>query len=148
MSAESVPLKPVGKEEIRKLETALLTMSLFSQETLQAIGNPHERLTWVDSLYVAAAAFARDKAGMTASQIAEEVGVTEATIRKHLKAETKAGQIIKNTYEKLKNEGFNLAIPECGESQQVKSLQEQLKTIQDKVSKAKELLGQAIQALS
>ncbi len=147
MSAESVPLKPIGKEEIRKLESALLTMSLFSQETLQAIGNPHERLTWVDSLYVAAAAFARDKAGMTASQIAEEIGVTEATVRKHLKAETKAGQIIKNTYEKLKNEGFNLAIPGCEDSQQIKSLQEQLKAIQDKITEAKDLLSKAMQVL-
>ncbi|MDP8022955.1 MAG: regulator [Nitrososphaeria archaeon] len=147
MSTESVPLKPVGKEDIRKLESALLTISLFSKETVDAIGNPHERLTWVDSLYVAAAAFARDKAGMTASQIADEIGVTEATIRKHLKGETKAGQIIKQSYEKLKNEGFIVTMPGCEQPQQVKSLEDQLKNLQEKVSKAKDLLNQVIQTL-
>jgi Predicted transcriptional regulators len=148
MSADSVPLKPVGKEDIRKLESALLTISLFSQETLQTIGDPHERLTWVDSLYVAAAAFVRDKAGMAASQIADEIGVTEATVRKHLKGETKAGQIIKQSYEKLKSEGFGVTVPGCEQSQQVKNLEDQVKSLQEKINKVKDLLNQALQALS
>ncbi|MFP3417343.1 MAG: regulator [Nitrososphaeria archaeon] len=148
MSSNIVPLIPIGKEDIRKLESALLTVSLFSQETLQAMGDPHERLTWVDSLYVAAAAFARDKAGMTASQIADEIGVTEATVRKHLKGETKAGQIIRQSYEKLKNEGFNVAVPGCEQSQQVKNLEDQVKSLQEKINKAKDLLNQILQAFS
>ncbi len=150
MSEEAVPLKPIGKEDIRKLESALLTVALFSKETLESLGNPHERLTWVDSLYVAAAAFARDKAGMLPSQIADEIGVTEATVRKHLKGETKAGQIIKQSYEKLAKEGFKVEAPGCPQTdeEKLKQLEEQLKAYQEKVSKVKDLLNQAIQSLS
>lgn len=56
----------------------------------------------MDSLAVAAGAFARAKAGMTASEIAEELGRTEATIREHVKGETKAGKLVNETYELLK----------------------------------------------
>ncbi len=39
---------------------------------------------------------------MTVSEIAEELGRTEQTIRKHLKGETKAGQLVRETYELIK----------------------------------------------
>jgi predicted transcriptional regulator len=80
-----IPLKPIGKEDIRKLEGALLTMVLYSQETLEMIRNPHERVTWIDSLYVAAASLAREKAGIPISKIAEELGITEASVRRTFK---------------------------------------------------------------
>lgn len=131
----SVPLKPVGREEIRRLESALLVMSLFDKETFEAVKDPGTRVTWVDSLYVAAAAFARDRAGMPTSKIAEELGVTEATVRRHLKGETKAGQVVARAYEKLSKEGFKLELPpelaeEC--NRQVAELREKL----EKVKKA------------
>jgi len=106
-----VPLKPVGREDIRKLESALLVMSLFDREVLEAIKNPAERVTWIDSLYTAAAALARERAGLPASKIAEELGVTEATVRRHLKGETKAGQVVLKVYERLAKEGFKVELP-------------------------------------
>jgi len=109
---EEIPVKPISREDIRKLESALLVMSLFSPETMEVIKNPHERLTWVDSLYVAAAALAREKAGMPTSRIAEEIGVTEATVRRHLRGETKAGQVVQKAYERLVKEGFRIELPE------------------------------------
>jgi probable regulatory domain-containing protein len=84
-----VPLSPVGREEIHRLEAALLIASLFSKEAIGELRNPEGRLTWVDSLAVAAAALARERAKMPVSQIAEELGKTEATTRSHLSGRTK-----------------------------------------------------------
>ena len=97
-----VPLNPIGREEIHRLESILLFATLFRPEVIELIKDPAERLTWVDSLAVAAGALAREKAGMTVREIAEELGRTEATIRKHLKGETKAGQLVRETYELIK----------------------------------------------
>lgn len=97
-----VPLNPIGREEIHRLESILLFATLFRPEVIELIKDPAERLTWVDSLAVAAGAIAREKAGMTVSEIAEELGRTEQTIRKHLKGETKAGQLVRETYELIK----------------------------------------------
>ncbi|NJE05591.1 hypothetical protein E3E36_05420 [Thermococcus sp. M36] len=97
-----VPLNPIGREEIHRLESLLLFATLFRPEVIELIKDPAERLTWVDSLAVAAGAIAREKAGMTVREMAEELGRTEATIRKHLKGETKAGQLVRETYELIK----------------------------------------------
>ena len=140
-----IPLKPMGKEDIRKLESALLVMSLFSPETLEALKNPHERLTWVDSLYTAAAAFARDKAGMPISQIANEIGVTEATIRKHLRGETKAGQLVLKAYERLSKEGFRIELP----SELAGTVtSEDVNKLREKIERVKKLLNDALKELS
>ncbi|GAB6948323.1 helix-turn-helix domain-containing protein [Vulcanisaeta sp. JCM 16161] len=140
-----IPLKPMGKEDIRKLESALLVMSLFSPETLEALRNPHERLTWVDSLYTAAAAFARDKAGMPISQIADEIGVTETTIRKHLRGETKAGQLVLKAYERLSKEGFKIELP----SELASAMPtEDVGKLKEKIERVKRLLNDALRELS
>ncbi|NJF25732.1 hypothetical protein [Thermococcus sp. Bubb.Bath] len=97
-----VPLNPIGREEIHRLESILLFATLFRPEVIELIKDPAERLTWVDSLAVAAGAIAREKAGMTVGEMAEELGRTEGTIRKHLKGETKAGQLVRETYELIK----------------------------------------------
>ncbi len=94
--------QPIGKEEIHRLETALLVGSLFRPEVMEEIRSSGERLTWVDSLAVAAGALARSKAGMSVSEIADELGRTEQTIREHLKGQTKAGRIVQQTYELMK----------------------------------------------
>ncbi len=106
-----IPLKPASREDIRRLESALLVMSLYDRETVEAVKDPAQRVTWVDSLYVAAAALARERAGMPPSRIAEELGVSEATVRRHLKGETKAGQLVAKVYEKLLKEGFRVELP-------------------------------------
>ncbi|AET32777.1 MULTISPECIES: helix-turn-helix domain-containing protein [Pyrobaculum] len=130
-----IPLKPASREDIRRLESALLVMSLYDRETVEAVKDPAQRVTWVDSLYVAAAALARERAGMPPSRIAEELGVSEATVRRHLKGETKAGQLVAKVYEKLLKEGFRVELPpELAEQcrREVAELREKL----EKVKKA------------
>ncbi len=129
-----IPLKPMGKEDIRKLESALLVMALFSKETIEAIKDPKERVTWVDSLYTAAAALAREKAGLPLSKISEEIGVTEASIRRHLKGETKAGKLILETYERLSKEGFKVELPELVQ-ENINKLKEKIKSKIEEISK-------------
>jgi len=138
-----VPLKPTGKEDIRKLESALLVMALFDKETFEAIKNPAERLTWVDSLYTAAAALAREKAGMPLSKISEEIGVSEASIRKHLKGETKAGKLVLQIYGKLVKEGFKIEFPEIVKEnieQFKKDIMQKIEEIEKKIEEIKALL--------
>jgi len=110
---EEVPLKPIGREEIHKLESALLIGTLFCSEVLEALKNPEERLTWVDSLAVAAGALAREKAGMSVSEIAEDLGRSEATIRNHLTGKTKAGKLVRETYDRFAREGVKIEVLEA-----------------------------------
>lgn len=107
----NVPLKPIGKKEISQLEMALIVGTLYRPEVLELIRDPIERATWIDSLAVAAAAFARYKAGIPVSQIAEELGRSETTIRSHLNQKTKAGKLIAETYEKIRKSELKLALP-------------------------------------
>ncbi len=106
-----IPLRPTGKREIQQLEMALIIATLYSPEVLELIRDPVERATWVDSLAVAAAALARQKAGYTISQIAEEVGRSETMIRAHLNGKTKAGKLVIQTYEKLKKGELKIVVP-------------------------------------
>jgi probable regulatory domain-containing protein len=92
---------------------------------LEELRNPSERLTWVDSLAVAAAAIAREKAKMTISQIAEDIGRTEATIRNHLMGKTKAGQLVRQTLEKFLREGVKIDLPSTKELEEVKAKPEE-----------------------
>ena len=105
MAYPEIPLKPIGKEEIHKLEYSLLISSLVEILTdpkfLEQLKDPRDRLTWIDSIATADAALARDKDGMTLSDIADDIGRTEATIKKHLKGETEAGKIVLEAYKKL-----------------------------------------------
>lgn len=105
-----INLNPIGREEIHRLEAALLIGTLLRPEVLQLLKDPAERLTWVDSLAVAAGAIARERAKMTIPRIAEELGRTEATIRNHLAGKTKAGQLVRQTLQKFIKEGVKLEI--------------------------------------
>lgn len=138
-----VPLNPISREEIRKLESAILVMALFDKETLERIKNPEQRVTWLDSLYIAAAAFARSKAGMPISKIANELGVTDITIRNHLKGETKAGQLVLKIYEKLSKEGFKVELPEEVVHQYNKRIQE----LENKLNLVKNTLKDLLEKL-
>ncbi|MEM0379359.1 MAG: transcriptional regulator [Nanopusillaceae archaeon] len=136
-----VPLKPTGREEIRKLESALLAIALFSEENLEILKNSEERLTWIDSLYISAAALAREKAGMSLTKISEELGLSESSIRKHLKGETKAGKIILEAYEKLSKEGFNLNIFGIQSKINIQELKEKIEELYKKVEEIRKLLS-------
>jgi len=144
--SEEIPLTPIGREQIHKLESALLIASIFSPRVLEELENPKERLTWIDSLAVAAAALAREKAKMSIPQIAEELGRTEATIRNHLQGKTKAGQIVRETYERFLREGVKIQLPtelfkekyvplgEGVEAEKISKLQSELDSFKAKIS--------------
>jgi probable regulatory domain-containing protein len=132
----NIPLKPLGKSEIQRLEMALIIGTLYRPEVLELIRDPTERATWMDSLAIAAAAFARYKAGMPVSQIAEELGRSEATIRNHLSEKTKAGRLVNETYEKLRRNELKLVIPFIKAS--VAPPSEEVKVLREEVEKLKE----------
>ena len=142
--SEEIPLSPVGREEIHKLEYSLLVGTLFRPEVLEELRNPSERLTWIDSLAVAASALAREKAKMSVSQIAEELGRTEATIRNHLQGKTKAGQLILKTYEDFVREGVKIGFPVSGEAAEA---EERLRMLEEKVNRVRESLNQILAQL-
>lgn len=146
-----ISLAPVGREQIHKLETILLISSIMRPEVLEELKNPEERLTWVDSLAVAAAALAREKAKMPISKIAEELGRTEATIRSHLQGKTKAGQIVRETYEKIAREGVKISLPEFAPIEEVQRLRTELeeerrkrREIEDILRGVRDILTQAL----
>ena len=124
MSSE-VSLSPVGRREIHQLEYALLIGALFRPEIAEALRNPTERLTWLDALAVAAAALARQKAKMPVSQIAEELGRTEATIRNHLSGKTEAGRLVLKTYEEFTKHGVKIDLP-LHEGKRIEELENRL----------------------
>ena len=144
--SEEAPLTPVGRDQIHKLESALLIASIFSPTVLEELENPKERLTWIDSLAVAAAALAREKAKMSVSQIADELGRSEATIRNHLQGRTKAGQIVRETYERFVREGVSIpSLPELfkekyaplAEKEDVEKLKSEIESLKSQLEQYK-----------
>ncbi len=134
-----IPLTPIEREGIHRLESALMIATLFSEEAIADLKNPEERLTWVDSLAVAAAALAREKAKMSVSQIADELGRSEASIRAHLAGKTKAGKLVKETYERFIREGVKIKLPELFLTMQ--------ETLTDKRSEELETLKKRVEEL-
>jgi len=103
MSEIEVPLKPLGREDIQKLEAVLLLGTVSRKDVIEKMrsADPKDRITWIDSLAVAAGALAREKAGMTVPRIADELGRGEQTVRAHLTGKTEAGKLVRETYEML-----------------------------------------------
>ncbi len=135
----NVPLRPTSKREVQQLETALIIGTIYRPEVLDLIRDPLERATWVDSLAVAAAALAREKAGYTIPQIAEELGRSETSIRAHLHGKTKAGKLVRETYELLARGQLKLIVPFAPGAQPVRpeELQELLRA-RDRVRELEE----------
>jgi len=141
-----VPLRPTSKKEIMELETALIIGTIYRPEVIQLILDPRERATWVDSLAVAAGALAREKAGYTIPQIAEELGRSESTIRNHLRGKTKAGKLVRETYEMLARGELKLVIPIKGvviPSEKLEELENRIKELERENADLKEKLSQA-----
>lgn len=135
-----VPLNPIGKKEIHLLETALLISSFFDPEILEKIKDPSERLTWVDSLATAAAAFARRKAGMSIPEIAEELGRSEATIRNHLEGKTEAGKIIERVYQNIAKAGGEIKFEIVESKIEREKIEKIKKTIEEIIQKLEDIL--------
>ena len=145
-----VPLRPTSAKEVRELEIALIVATIFREDVIREILSPREFTTWLDSLTVAAGALAREKAGYTITKIADELGRSEATIRNHLQGKTKAGQLVRDTYQKLVRGKITLIA--IGKAQP--QLEEKLREIESSLTKMKEsienamsLLGEAEKAL-
>jgi probable regulatory domain-containing protein len=156
-----VPLKPLGKEEIRKLELALILTTLTRPDVIEKIRSAEDKLTWLDSLVIAAAALARDKAGYPVSVIAEELGRSEITIRDHLAGKTEAGKLVLESYEILRSTGGTLSIPIATPSE-IESLRKRIaelesiikekdktiKILNEKLAKIKHYLSETLKELS
>lgn len=145
-----VPLKPTGKEEIKKLELSLILGTLFRQDVLENIRLAEDKITWLDSLIVAAGALARERAGLPTTKIAEELGRTEATIRNHLSGRTEAGKIVKETYERmLKGEKLELIIDTQNEKlkQENEELRQKVEELSNKLNKIKNAMEQLLNEL-
>lgn len=138
-----VPLKPVGREEVRKLELALILGSLFRRDVIEQALNSTDKVTWLDSLIIAAGALARERAGYTIPRIAEELGRSETTIRNHLQGKTEAGRIVKHTFEELvKHKGeLKLELPLTMSSGDCEEERKKLEEAQRLVSELSKLLS-------
>jgi hypothetical protein len=134
---KSIPLNPLGKNDIKKLETFLIIGTLYRPEILELIKDPNERSTWIDSLTIAAAAYARYKAGMPISLIADELGRSEETIRNHISGKTKAGSLIIETYEKIKSGQLNLILSFNSSNKEFDDLKNQVKNLKEEIEKLK-----------
>jgi len=156
-----VPLKPLGKEEIRKLELALILTTLTRPDVIEKIRSAEDKLTWLDSLVIAAAALARDKAGYPVSVIAEELGRSEITIRNHLVGKTEAGKLVLESYEILRSTGGTLSIPIATSSEIeflrkriaelesiIKEKDKTIKILNEKLAKVKHYLSETLKELS
>ncbi|OYT62637.1 MAG: transcriptional regulator [Thermofilum sp. ex4484_15] len=140
--AEEIPLKPVSKSEVHKLETALMIATLLRPDVIEKVKSAEERLTWIDSLAVAAGALARERAGYPISRIADELGRTEATIRNHLSARTEAGKLIRETYERFVREGVRIELPsDIASSDISKRLEEAERRVKELEGKITEIKG-------
>jgi len=88
---------------------------------------------------------------MTVSQIAEELGRTEATIRNHLAGKTKAGQLVRQTLQKFIKEGvkIEIGIPIISEEEleKLKKLEEEKKKLENILEKVKKTLKELLAEL-
>jgi probable regulatory domain-containing protein len=161
VSEVEVPLKPLGREDIQKLEAVLLLGTVSRKDVIEKMrsADPKDRITWIDSLAVAAGALAREKAGMSTPRIADELGRGEQTVRAHLTGKTEAGKLVRETYEMLlKGEKVLAFMVKETETPQSKEEIERLKVeiekerrekaeLQEKINKMQSKLENAVKAL-
>jgi probable regulatory domain-containing protein len=146
----NVPVRPTSAREIRELEIALIIGTIFRPDVIKEILHPREFTTWLDSLAVAAGALAREKAGYPVSKIADELGRSETTVRNHLQGKTKAGQLVRQTYEMLVRGKLKLSIPAIagvGAAGEVEKLKSEVEKLKNAVKEAAEKVKEAARIL-
>ena len=143
---EEITLKPISKRDVHRLETALMVATLLRPDVLEKIREPSERLTWLDSLAVAAGALARSRAGYTVMRIADELGRSEATIRNHIRGKTEAGRLVLETYERFVREGIKIELPTEVErrDKEIEELRIKLKSYEEKLLAIKRRLEEIL----
>lgn len=148
-----IPFRPLGRQDIHKLEYVLLTATITRPDILERLKGTdvQDRLTWVDSLGVAAGALAREKAGLSVSEIAEELGRSEATIRNHLTGRTEAGRLVRETYERLlrgelKPDTVLVAVP-AEKTEEAERLKRKVEEYEKTLEEVKKRVREAVQLL-
>jgi len=147
MSEIEVPLRPLGREDVQKLEAVLLLGTVSRHDVIEKMrsADPKDRITWIDSLAVAAGALAREKAGMNVPRIADELGRGEQTIRSHLTGKTEAGRLVRETYEMLvrgeKVLSFMIREAEAPSKEDVEKLKLELEKERKEKAELQERLG-------
>lgn len=153
MSEIEVPIKPMGREDIQKLEAVILLATVSRRDVIEKMksGDAKDRLTWIDSLAIAAGALAREKAGMSIVKIAEELGRGEQTIRAHLAKKTEAGKLVRETYEMLVKGERVLTFLEYDLREEYEKLKQELEkekqekiVLQEEIKKLKEKIEKTI----
>jgi len=149
--SEEIPLKPISRKDIHRLETALIIATLLRPDVIEKVKNAEERLTWIDALAIAAGALARERAGIPVSQIADELGRTEATIRKHLSEKSEAGKLVKETFNRFAREGVRIELPTELVGEDIEDLKrklverdEEIKALKEKLVKIKQTLEELL----
>ena len=149
--SEEIPLKPISRKDIHRLETALIIATLLRPDVIEKVKNAEERLTWIDALAIAAGALARERAGIPVSQIADELGRTEATIRKHLSEKSEAGKLVKETFNRFAREGVRIELPIELVGEDIEDLKrklverdEEIKALKEKLVKIKQTLEELL----
>jgi len=152
--SEEIPLKPISRKDIHRLETALIIATLLRPDVIEKVKNAEERLTWIDALAIAAGALARERAGIPVSQIADELGRTEATIRKHLSEKSEAGKLVKETFNRFAREGVRIELPTelvGGDIEDLKrklvEKDEEIKVLKEKLVKIKQTLEELLKSI-
>ena len=152
--SEEIPLKPISRKDIHRLETALIIATLLRPDVIEKVKNAEERLTWIDALAIAASALARERAGIPVSQIADELGRTEATIRKHLSEKSEAGKLVKETFNRFAREGVRIELPTelvGGDIEDLKrklvEKDEEIKALKEKLVKIKQTLEELLKSI-
>ncbi len=145
--AAQIPIRPEGRQDIHRLETYLLIGTLLRKDVLEKIKDAEDRLTWIDSLAVAAGALARHKAGMPVTEIAEELGRTEATIRNHLNRKTEAGKLVWETYEMLVRGELDPLAAMVAAGEDIAKVREEAEELRKKLETVKEKLRELLESL-
>lgn len=152
LDLSKIPVKPTSAKEVRELEIALIIATMFRPDVFQEILHPREFTTWLDSLAVAAGALAREKAGYPISKIAEELGRSETTIRNHLQGKTKAGKLVRETYEqlvrgKIKIVAVGQQLGAAPSKEELDSLRKEVEELKSKLEKMREAVKEASEHL-
>jgi predicted transcriptional regulator len=97
---------------------------------------------------------------MTAEQIAEDLGRSEATIRRHLTGKTEAAKLVEETYRRFASEGVKIELPALvrGSDElfrkvseleaKLKEAEERARALEEKLVKARSLAEELVKALS
>ena len=85
---------------------------------------------------------------MSVPEIAEDLGRSEATIRNHLTGKTKAGKLVRETYDRFVREGVKIEILEAEKlSKELEEERKKREELEKKLNMVKETLNGLLQKI-